>query len=82
MPYPSLDFGANNRDFEPQNVLRKGLRRLTIMVLCFQNVDHTCPGWRECGELKDVWHKLELDPERMACRHRSRMLGTVRLVQV
>ena len=51
-------FGVNHRDFEPRNVLRKGWCRLTVIDFAFSNVDHTCPGWRERGELKDVWHKL------------------------
>jgi hypothetical protein len=44
-----------------------------IIDFAFSNIDHTCPGWRECGELKDVWRKLEL--ERL-----SGMPGTVRRV--
>ncbi|KAI0252589.1 hypothetical protein BJV78DRAFT_323116 [Lactifluus subvellereus] len=71
-------FGVDHRDFEPRNVLRKGWCRLTIIDFAFSKVDHTCPGWRECGELQRVWRKLEL--ERLAFRHRSGILGTVRLV--
>ncbi len=25
----------------------------------FPDVDHTCPGWRECGELTEMWRKLD-----------------------
>ena len=68
----------NHQDFEPRNVLRKGWCRLTIIDFAFSDVDHTCPGWKECGELKESWHKLEL--EGLAFRHRSGMPGTVQLV--
>jgi serine/threonine protein kinase len=54
--------GVEHGDLEPQNVLRK--RRsclLKIIDFGFSDVDHSCPGWRECGELEEVWHKLRLD---------------------
>ncbi|KAI0249880.1 hypothetical protein BJV78DRAFT_633568 [Lactifluus subvellereus] len=57
----------NHQDFEPRNVLRKGWCRLTIIDFAVPNVDHTCPEWRVCSELKDVWRKLQLD--RLAFRH-------------
>ena len=41
--------------------MRKGWCRLTIVDFAFSDVDHTCPGWRDCYELKDAWHsKLRL----------------------
>ena len=53
--------GVCHQDFEPQNVLRKGRCRLTIVDFAYSDVDHTCPGWRDCYELKGAWHsKLQL----------------------
>jgi len=53
--------GIFHYDFEPRNVLRKGWCRLTIIDFAFSDVNHTCPGWRVCHELKDAWHsKLRL----------------------
>jgi serine/threonine protein kinase len=54
--------GVEHRDLEPRNVLRRG-RSCTFKIIDFgfSDVDHTCPGWRECGELKEVWRKLQLD---------------------
>jgi hypothetical protein len=46
-----------------------------IIDFAFSDIDHECPGWRECDELKDVWRELEL--ERLAFRLRSGM-GMVR----
>ncbi|KAI0272873.1 hypothetical protein BGY98DRAFT_1179060 [Russula aff. rugulosa BPL654] len=41
-------------DFEPQNVLRKRWPCfLKIIDFGFSDVDHTCPGWKECSELKE-----------------------------
>jgi hypothetical protein len=34
---------------------------LKIIDFGFSNVDHTCPGWRECGELKAARDTLGLD---------------------
>ena len=54
--------GVEHKDVEPQNVLQKRWSCLfKIIDFGFSDVDHTCPGWRECGELKDVWRKLQLD---------------------
>lgn len=54
--------GVEHRDLEPQNVLRKRWSYLfKIIDFGFSNVDHTCPGWRECGELKKVRCELQLD---------------------
>ena len=32
-----------------------------IIDFAFSVVDHTCPEWRECDELEDVWRELELE---------------------
>jgi serine/threonine protein kinase len=54
--------GVEHGDFEPQNVLRKRWScSLKIIDFGFSDVDHTCPGWWECGELEEVWHNLQLD---------------------
>ena len=53
--------GVEHGYFEPQNVLRKRWACfLKIIDFGFSDVDHTCPGWRECGELEEVWDKLQL----------------------
>jgi len=54
--------GVEHGDFEPRNVLRKGRRTFIFKIIDFgfSDVDHTCPGWRKCGELKEVWRKLQL----------------------
>ncbi|KAH9991650.1 hypothetical protein BJV74DRAFT_836047 [Russula compacta] len=44
--------GAEHGDLEPQNVLRKRLSCLKIIDFGFSD---------ECGELKDLWRRLELD---------------------
>ena len=61
----------NHRDFESRNVLRKRWCRLRIIGFAFLDVEHTCPEWRECSELKDAGVKLEL--ERLPLHHRSGM---------
>jgi len=54
--------GVMHGDFTPQNVLRKKRSCFfRIIDFGFSNVDHTCPGWSEYGELKEVWRKLQLD---------------------
>jgi serine/threonine protein kinase len=54
--------GVEHRDLEPRNVLRKqGSYIFKIIDFGFSDVDHTCPGWRECGELKELWRRLQLD---------------------
>jgi len=54
--------GVEHGDFEPRNVLRKKWSCFfKIIDFGFSNVNHTCPGWRKCGELKELWHSLELD---------------------
>jgi len=54
--------GVEHRDLEPQNVLRKRWSYIfKIIDFGFSDVDHKCPGWRECGELREVWHNLQLD---------------------
>ena len=54
--------GVEHRDLEPQNVLRKRWSCIfKIIDFGFSDVDHTCPGWRECGELKEVRRELQLD---------------------
>jgi hypothetical protein len=32
-----------------------------IIDFGFSDVDHSCPGWRECGELREARRKLGLD---------------------
>ncbi|KAH9954360.1 hypothetical protein BC827DRAFT_969578 [Russula dissimulans] len=60
--YCMHQLGVEHGDFEPRNVLRKKWSCfLKITDFGFSNVDHTCPGWRKCGELKDVWRSLQLD---------------------
>ena len=54
--------GVEHWDFNPPNVLRKkGSCFLKIVDFGFSEIDHTCPGWRECSELEEVWRKLELN---------------------
>ena len=54
--------GIEHRDLEPRNVLRKRHSRIfKIIDFGFSDVEHTCPGWRECYELKEVWRELQLD---------------------
>ena len=53
--------GVEHGYFEPENVLRKRWPCfLKIIDFGYSDVDHTCPGWRECGELEGVWDKLQL----------------------
>jgi serine/threonine protein kinase len=53
--------GVLHGDFQPQNVVRKRWPcSLKIIDFGFSYVDHTCPGWRECSELKEVWDMLQL----------------------
>ena len=61
--------GVYHGDLEPRNVVRKGWCRLKIIDFAFSDVDHMCPGWRECSELKRVWHELQLD--RLTFFHQS-----------
>ncbi|KAI0247006.1 hypothetical protein BJV78DRAFT_84068 [Lactifluus subvellereus] len=70
--------GVCHWDFEPRNVLRKGWCRLTIIDFGISDVNHTCPGWRECPELRCACEQLRLD--RLATRHKSGLLRKVRLV--
>ena len=65
--------GVDHKDLEPRNVVRKGWCRLKIIDFAFSNVDHTCPGWRGCSELKGMWHELQLD--RLTFFHKSVILG-------
>jgi serine/threonine protein kinase len=54
--------GVLHGDLEPRNVLRKRWSYIfKIIDFGFSDVDHTCPGWRECGELKKVRCELQLD---------------------
>ncbi|KAI9455528.1 hypothetical protein F5148DRAFT_1288229 [Russula earlei] len=54
--------GVEHGDLEPQNVLQKKWAGFPkIIDFGFANVNHSCPGWNQCGELKDMWHKLGLD---------------------
>ena len=54
--------GVEHRDLKPQNVLQKRWSYLfKIIDFGFSDVDHTCPGWRKCGELKKMRCKLQLD---------------------
>jgi len=60
--YAIHHLGVKHGDFTPQNVLRKKRSCFfRIIDFGFSNVDHTCPGWSECSELKEVWRKLQLD---------------------
>jgi serine/threonine protein kinase len=70
--------GVYHRDLKPRNVVRKGWCRLKIIDFAFSNVNHTCPGWRECSELKSVWHELQLD--KLAFFHKSVTPGTSRFI--
>ncbi|KAH9967188.1 hypothetical protein BC827DRAFT_573120 [Russula dissimulans] len=57
--------GVEHRDFAPRNVLHKKWSCLPkIIDFGFSNVGHSCPGWKECGELKGAWHELQLDGAR------------------
>jgi serine/threonine protein kinase len=54
--------GVEHGDFDPRNMLRKRWSCFPkIIDFGFSDVDHTCPGWRECGELEEVWDNLQLD---------------------
>ncbi|KAI9453431.1 hypothetical protein F5148DRAFT_1151967 [Russula earlei] len=53
--------GVEHGDLEPRNVLQKWSRFPKIIDFGFANVNHSCPGWSQCGELKDMWRKLGLD---------------------
>ena len=54
--------GVEHGDLKPQNVLQKRWSYLfKIIDIGFSDVDHTCPGWRKCGELKKMRCKLQLD---------------------
>jgi serine/threonine protein kinase len=67
--------GVEHGDFEPQNVLRKRWPCfLKIIDFGFSDVDHTCPGWRECSELKEVWDKLHF---RFSLDHRLFLLSVI-----
>ncbi|KAI0289072.1 hypothetical protein BC826DRAFT_1188019 [Russula brevipes] len=55
-------FGVEHRDVAPRNVLRKRWSWFLKMIdFGFSNVNHTCPGWRKCGELNAAREKLGLD---------------------
>ena len=54
--------GVEHRDLEPRNVLRRNWSCIfKIIDFGFSDVDHICPGWKECRELKEMWSKLQLD---------------------
>ena len=55
--------GVEHRDLEPQNVLRKrGSYIFKIIDFGFSDVDHRCPGWRECVvSWNKVRRQLQLD---------------------
>ncbi|KAI0293555.1 hypothetical protein BC826DRAFT_1141634 [Russula brevipes] len=54
--------GVAHRDLDPRNVLRKRWSWIfKIIDFGFSDVDHTCTGWRECYELKEMWRRLQLD---------------------
>ena len=76
--------GVEHADLEPQNVLRKKWSCFfKIIDFGFSNVDHTCPGWRECGELKDVWCSLQLDRVNLGFKTRpATSLGDLVLLSV
>ncbi|KAI9513464.1 hypothetical protein F5148DRAFT_1278832 [Russula earlei] len=55
-------FGVEHGDLEPRNVLRRRWSFvLKIVDFEFSNVDRSCPGWKQCHELNEVWYKLQLD---------------------
>ena len=54
--------GVEHGDLKPQNVFQKRWSYLfKIIDFGFSDVDHTCPGWRKCGELKEIRCKLQLE---------------------
>ncbi|KAI9510251.1 hypothetical protein F5148DRAFT_1374614 [Russula earlei] len=53
--------GVEHGDLEPRNVLQKWSRFPKIIDFGFANVNHSCPGWNQCEELKDVLRKVGLD---------------------
>jgi serine/threonine protein kinase len=69
--------GVCHRDFQPQNVLRKGWCRLKIIDFAFSDLNHTCPGWESCGELRNSWYE-ELKLDRLPVKNDT--LGKVRLI--
>jgi len=73
--------GVEHEDFKPQNVLQKKWSFFfKIIDFGFSNVNHTCPGWRKCRELKVLWHSLELD--RVNFRFKTRGLGYLALLSI
>ncbi len=49
-------------NLEPRNVAAKEVVLFFNLIdIGFSNVNHTCPGRMECGELKDVWRNLQPD---------------------
>jgi hypothetical protein len=38
--------------------VRNGWCRLRIIDFAFSEVNHVCPGWRKCEELRYVWSEL------------------------
>ena len=38
-----------------------GFSRSSTSGFQASSVSHTCPGWKECSELKEVWRELQLD---------------------
>jgi serine/threonine protein kinase len=68
--------GVKHVDFEPQNVVRKRWPcSLKIIDFGISDVDHRCPGWRECDELEEVWDKLQLF--RFCLDHRLFLLSMI-----
>jgi len=66
--------GVAHGDLAPRNVLRKKWSFLfKIIDFGFSDVRHTCPGWRECGELKEVRRELHLDRVEFVFRFRNRL---------
>ncbi len=57
--------GVAHRDLEPRNVLRKRWSCIfKIIDFGFSDTDRTCLGWRECGELKELWRELQLGSQK------------------
>jgi hypothetical protein len=51
--------GVLHGDFEPRNVVQKGLRT-RIIDFTHSSIDHSCLGWRGCPELKRARNELGL----------------------
>jgi serine/threonine protein kinase len=73
--------GISHDDFQPQNVVRKGWCNLRIIDFGFSDINHTCPGWTKCYELRNAWNDvLWPDSDTLAPLPSSRILRKIKLL--